>query len=82
MTDLQTKVNELFAQISEQLEPQLQHLQRSGCGIDDDDKLHGEYLVARAFLCAFMDDQVYRMENRMLAKPEFHKLFENYSKFL
>jgi hypothetical protein len=81
---LYTKVRTLFQLMDDELDHKVDHLIRSGCGVLDDEarQYPDAYIVAKAVLCAFLDDQVYRMEQAMNGKPEFHELFENYSKFL
>lgn len=80
--DLPSKVHELFDLITKDIDKNLDKLIKSGCGILDDDDQYGNYLVAKAFVAAFMDDQIYRLENSLRNRPEFHELMENYSKFL
>jgi hypothetical protein len=81
---LHAKVRTLFQLLDDQLDQKVDHLIRSGCGVLDDESRQypDAHIVAKAVLCAFMDDQIYRMEQAMNGKPEFHEMMENYSKFL
>lgn len=79
--DLKAKVHELFAKVAERLDPQLEKLIQSGCGIVDDHAKHGDYLVAKAFLCAFLQEEQDRYTPSLINKI-FDELLNNHEKFI
>ena len=80
--DFKAKVRELFEQVADRLEPQLDKMIQSGCGIVDDHVANGsEYLVAKAFLCAFLENEKDRYTPSRINKT-FDELLDNYEKFI
>lgn len=80
--DFKAKVHELFQQVADNLEPQIDKLIRSGSGVvDDHAKCNGGYLAAKAFLCAFLQNEKYRIEPSRII-DRFDELLNNYEKFI
>lgn len=79
--DLKAKVHELFQKAADRLDSDLNRLISSGCGIVDDHAKHGDYLVAKAFLCAFLQDEQDRYTPSLINKT-FDDLLNNYEKFI
>jgi len=55
---LKSRVHELFQQVSDRLDPQLDKLIHSGCRIINEPAMHDE--LAKAFINAFLKDEVNR----------------------
>lgn len=80
--DFKAKVHELFQQVVNRLDPQLDKLIESGCGIVDDHCSNGgAYRVAKAFLSAFLQNEKDRCTPSLIDK-KFEELQDNYEKFL
>jgi len=80
--DLKAKVHELFQQVADNLEPQLDKLIRSGCGVvDDHARCNGGYLAANAFIVAFLQNEKDRIEPARII-DRFDELLKNYEKFI
>lgn len=77
--DLRAKIHELFAQVMSNLDPQLDKLMGSGCGIVDDHERREGYAAAKMFLAAFLKDEAERFSPGSYAEKS---IMNNYSKFL
>lgn len=55
---LKSRVHELFQQVSDRLDPQLDKLIHSGCRVINDHSMHNE--LSKAFINAFLKDELNR----------------------
>jgi hypothetical protein len=55
---LKSRIHELFHQVSDRLDPQLDKLIHSGCRVINDPAMHNE--LAKAFINAFLKDELNR----------------------
>ncbi len=82
--DLRAKVHELFAKTVGNLDPQLDKLIKSGCGIVADHDELGGYAAAKLFLKAFLCDEAeqWSIPNHCTDKIRYHRIANNYWRFL
>ncbi len=80
--DLRAKVHELFAKHMSDLDPNLDKLIKSGCGIVEDHEKLGGYATAKLFLIAFLKNEADKYSPLTHSKILYQKIANNYWRFL
>ena len=80
--DLRDKIHELFAKTMGNLDPNLDKLIKSGCGIVEDHEKLGGYATAKLFLVAFLKNEAEQYAPPYHAKVRYQKIANNYWRLL